>query len=196
MSNSLWPPWTAAHQSSLSFTSLRVCSTSCLLSQWWCLTISSSVVPFSFWSQSFPVTRSFPMSQLFTLGSQSIRASGSVPQVNIQGWLTLVLTGLMLLLSKALKSLLRHHSSKASILWCSIFFMDQLSHLYMTIKKPSVQFIRLVISSSLHPMDCSTPGFPVHHQLPEPAHTHVHWVSDAIQPSHLLPSPSPAFNLS
>jgi len=46
------------------------------------------------------------------------------------------------------------------------------------------------------PMVCSTPGFPVHHQLPELAQTHVHWVSDAIQPSHPLSSPSPAFNLS
>ena len=41
------------------------------------------------------------------------------------------------------------------------------------------------------PMDCSTPGFPVHHQLLEPAQTHVHRVSDAIQPSYLLLSPSP-----
>ena len=47
------------------------------------------------------------------------------------------------------------------------------------------------------PMDCSTPGFPVHHQLPELTQTHVHQVSDAIQPSHPLSSPSPpAFNLS
>ena len=38
-------------------------------------------------------------------------------------------------------------------------------------------------------MDCSTPGFPVHHQLPEFTQTHVHWVSDAIQPSHPLSSP-------
>ena len=47
------------------------------------------------------------------------------------------------------------------------------------------------------PMDCSTPGFPVHHHLPELAQTHVHRVSDAIQPSRppLYPSP-PAFNLS
>ena len=46
-------------------------------------------------------------------------------------------------------------------------------------------------------MDCSMPGFPVHHQLPELAQTHVHQVSDAIQPSHPLSSPSPpAFNLS
>ena len=47
------------------------------------------------------------------------------------------------------------------------------------------------------PMDCSTPGLPVHHQLPEFTQTHVHRVSDAIQPSHPLPSPSlPTFNLS
>ena len=47
------------------------------------------------------------------------------------------------------------------------------------------------------PMDCSTPGLPVHRQLPELAQTHVHQVGDAIQPSHALLSPSPpAFNLS
>ena len=47
------------------------------------------------------------------------------------------------------------------------------------------------------PMDCSMTGLPVHHQLPEFTQTHVHWVSDAIQPSHLLSSPSPpALNLS
>ena len=47
------------------------------------------------------------------------------------------------------------------------------------------------------PMNRSTPGFPVHHQFLEFTHIHVHWVSDAIQPSHpLLSPPSPAFNLS
>ena len=45
-------------------------------------------------------------------------------------------------------------------------------------------------------MDCSAPVFPVHHQLLELAEIHVHWVGDAIQPSHPLLSPSPAFNLS
>ena len=46
------------------------------------------------------------------------------------------------------------------------------------------------------PMDCSMPGFPVHHQLPELTQTHVYQVSDAIQPSHPLSAPSPpAFNL-
>ena len=48
-----------------------------------------------------------------------------------------------------------------------------------------------------NPMDCSTPGFPVHHQLPELAQTPVYWVGDAIQPFHPLLSPSlPTFNLS
>ena len=47
------------------------------------------------------------------------------------------------------------------------------------------------------PMDCSTPGLPVHHQLPELTQTHVHQVGNAVQPSHPLSSPSlPAFNLS
>ena len=54
-----------------------------------------------------------------------------------------------------------------------------------------------VVSVSLRPQDCSTPGFPFLHHLPEFAQTHVHQVSDAIQPSHPLLSPSsPAFNLS
>ena len=47
-----------------------------------------------------------------------------------------------------------------------------------------------------NPMDCSTPGLPVHHQLPEFTQIHVHRVDDAIQPSHPLSSPSPAFSLS
>ena len=46
------------------------------------------------------------------------------------------------------------------------------------------------------PMNHSTPGLPVHHQLLESTQTHVHRVDDAIQPSHLLSSPSPALNLS
>ena len=63
----------------------------------------------------------------------------------------------------------------------------------------SVQFSSVAQScpTLCDPMDCSTPGFPVHHQLLELAQTHIHWVGDAIQPSHPLSSPSPpAFNLS
>ena len=61
----------------------------------------------------------------------------------------------------------------------------------------SVQFSCSVVSDSLQPHGLQHPGFPVHHQLPELTQTHVHWVGDAIQPSHPLSSPStPAFNLS
>ena len=57
---------------------------------------------------------------------------------------------------------------------------------------PSLSCVRLCT-----PMDCSAPGFPVLHYLPELAHTRVHWVGDAIQPSHPLSAPSPlALNLS
>ena len=60
-----------------------------------------------------------------------------------------------------------------------------------------VQSRRSGVSNSCDLMDCSTPGFPVHHQLLEFAQTHVHWISDGIQPSHPLSSPfPPAFNLS
>ena len=47
----------------------------------------------------------------------------------------------------------------------------------------------------INPMDCSTPGFSVHHQLPELAQTHIHQVSNVIQPSQPLSSPSPTVNL-
>ena len=55
----------------------------------------------------------------------------------------------------------------------------------------SVQFSRSVVCDSCDPMNPSTPGLPVHHQLPEFTQTHVHRGSDAIQPSHPLSSPSP-----
>ena len=68
---------------------------------------------------------------------------------------------------------------------------------YIETIKYVVQFCSVV---QLYPtlcnsMDCSTPGFPVHHQPPEFIQTHVHWVGDAIRPSHPLLSPSPAFSL-
>ena len=80
------------------------CSNSCPLSQWCHQTISSSVVPFSSYLQSFPASGSFPMSQLFPSGGQSIGASAStsVLPMNIQGWFPLGLTGLISLQSKGL----------------------------------------------------------------------------------------------
>ena len=65
-----------------------------------------------------------------------------------------------------------------------------------TVEISSVQ-LSLVALTLCNPMDYSTPGFPVHHQIPELAQTHVHQVGDAIQPSQPLSSPSPpAFDLS
>ena len=82
----------------------RVYSDSCPLSRWCHQTISFSVTSFSSCPQSFPVPRSFPMSQLFTSCSQSIgaSASASVFLMNVQGWFLLGLIGLISLLSKDL----------------------------------------------------------------------------------------------
>ena len=61
----------------------------------------------------------------------------------------------------------------------------------------SVSSVAQLSPTFCNPMDCSTPGLPVHHQLAQFTQTHTHWVGDAIQPSHPLLSPSPpAFNLS
>ena len=111
----------------------RVDSNSCPLSQWCHQTISSSVVPFSSHPQSFPASRSFQMSQLFTSGGQSIgvSASASVFPMNTQDWFPLGCTGWISLLSKGLQ----HHSSKALILQCSAIFIVQLSHPFMTTRK-------------------------------------------------------------
>ena len=82
----------------------RVCSDSCPSSQWCHPTISSSVVPCSSCLQCFPASGSFPMSQLFATGGQSIgaSASASVFLMSIQDWFPLGLIGLIFLLSKRL----------------------------------------------------------------------------------------------
>ena len=81
---------------------LRVFSNSCLLSQWCHPTISFSVVPFSSCPQSFPALGSFPMSQLFISGGQSIRASASVLPMSTQDWFPSGWTGWISLQSKGL----------------------------------------------------------------------------------------------
>ena len=60
----------------------------------------------------------------------------------------------------------------------------------------SVQSVAQSCPTLCDSMNCSTPGLPVHHQLLESTQTHIHWVSDAIQPSHPLSPSAPAFNLS
>ena len=107
---------------------------SCASSTWCHPAISSSVVRFSSCPQSLPASESFPMSQLFAWGGQSIgvSASTSVLPMNTQDWSPLGWTDWISLQSKGLSSLLQHHSSKASILQHSAFFIVQLSHPYMT----------------------------------------------------------------
>ena len=136
-------PWTAACQASLS-----------IINSWSFLKLMSikSAMPsnhlilchpFSSGLQSFLASGSFPMSQLFSLGGQSIGGSASASA--------------SVLAAKSLQSCLTLYD----------------------------------------PMDCSTPGFPVHHQLWELAQIHISRVSDANQPSRPLSSPSPpALNLS
>ena len=97
---------------------------SCPLSQCCHPTISSSGIPFSSCLQSFPASGSFPISQLFTSGGQSIGASASVLPVNIQGWFPLGSTGLISLLSKRLSRIFssttvwRLNSSVLSLFYC------------------------------------------------------------------------------
>ena len=109
-------------------------SNSCPLSQWCHPTVSSPVIPFSSRLQSFLASGIFQSSQFFTSSGQSIGASASVlPMISFRisfriDWFDLAVQG-------TLKSLLQHHSSKASILWRSAFFMAQLSHPHMTTGK-------------------------------------------------------------
>ena len=113
-------------------------------SLWYHPMISPSVIPFSSCPQSFPESGSFQMNQPFASGSQSIgiSASTSVLPMDAQNWSPLGWTGLDLLaVQGTLKRLLQHHSSKASILLCSAFFIVQLSHPYMTTGK-TISLIR------------------------------------------------------
>ena len=104
-------------------TTLGAYPTSCSSSRYCHPAISASVIPFSSCPQSLPASESFPISQLFTWGGQSIgvSASASVLPMNTQDWSPLEWTGWISLQSKGLSSLLQHHSSKAS------FFSIQLS---------------------------------------------------------------------
>ena len=104
MSDSLWPYGLQHARLPCPSPSPGACSNSCPLSQWCYPTISSSVIPFSSCSQSFPASGSFLMSQLFASGDQSIGGSASalVLLMNIRDWFPLGLTGLISLQPKGL----------------------------------------------------------------------------------------------
>ena len=135
MSESLWPH--GLQPSSLPCPSHRscprVCSNSCPSSQWCHPTISSSVVPFSSCPQSFPASESALRMRWPKYWSFSFNIS---PSNEYSGLISFRMDWLDLLaVQGTLKSLLKHHSSKASVLWCSTFLMIQLSHPYMTTGK-------------------------------------------------------------
>ena len=135
MSDSLRPHGLQHARPPCSSPTPRVYSNSCPLSQWCHPTNSSSVIPFSSHLQSFPASRSFQMSQLFASGGRStsfnISSSSEHPGLISfkMHWLDL------LAVQGTLKSLLQHHSSKASIFQHSAFFTVQLSHPYLTTGK-------------------------------------------------------------
>ena len=129
-------PWIAARQASPCLSPTPgVYSNSCPSSRWCHPAISSSIIPFSSCSQSVPASGSFPVSQLFAWGGQStgVLASASILPMNTQGLISFRMDWLDLLaVQGTLKSLLQHHSSKASIFRCLAFFTVQLSHPYVT----------------------------------------------------------------
>ena len=139
VSNSLWPHELQHVRPLYPSPTPRVYPKSCPLSRWCHPTISSSVVPFSSHLQSFPASGSFPMSQFFTSGGQKYWSfSFNIsPSNEYSGLISFRMDWLDLLAFQGtLKSLLQHHSSKASILRPSTIFIVQLSHPYMITGKP------------------------------------------------------------
>ena len=137
VSNSLWSHGLKHPRLPCPSPAPEACSNSSPLS-WWCHpTISSSVNSFSSCLQSFPASVSFPISQFFTSGGQTISFSISInPSNEYSGLISFRVDWFDLLaVQGTLKSLLQHHSSKASILRHSTFSTVQLSHPYMTTGK-------------------------------------------------------------
>ena len=126
----------------------------------------------------FPSIRVFSNESVFPSGGQNIGAwaLASVLPVSIQDSFPLGLTGLIFLLSKGLKSLLQHHSSKASILQCSAFFEIQLSHPYMTIEKAIALAIQTYVSKVINMLSKLVIAF-----LPRSKHLLISWLQHHLQ---------------
>ena len=138
MSDSLWPHGLQHTRPPCPLPTFGVYSNSCPSSRWCHPTISSSVIPFFSYLQSFPASGSFQMSQFFTSGGQSIgvSASASVLQMNIQYFFPLGRTVWISLLSKGLSRVFSNTTvQKHQFFSAQPFFFAQLSHLYMTTGK-------------------------------------------------------------
>ena len=132
------------------------------------------------------------MTQFSPSVGQSISVSASAPvlAMNIQDWfLKDWLVGSPC--SPRDSRFFSNPCSKASILQHSASLWSN-SHIHISVSQ-SVSSVVQSCPTLWDHMNCPMPGLPVHHQLPKFTQTHVHWVSDAIQPSHRLSSPSPPF---
>ena len=137
ISDSLWPLESQHARPPCPSLTPGVKSNSCP-SSWWCHpALSSSVIPFSFCPQSLPASVFSNESTLHIRWLKDWSFSFRIiPSKEIPGLISFRMDWLDLLaVQGTLKSLLQHHSSKASILWCSVFFTVQLSHPYMTTGK-------------------------------------------------------------
>ena len=124
------------------------CSNSCPLSRWCFPTISSSVIPFSSCLQSFPESGSFPMSQFFTSGGQSIgvSASTSLLPMNIQDWFPLGLTGWLSLQSKGFSRVFSNTTVQKHQFFSTQLSLWSNSHPYMTTGKTIALTRQTVVS--------------------------------------------------
>ena len=178
VSDSLWPHGLQHTRPPCPSPTPGVYSNSCPLS-WWCHPTISS---FSSHLQSFPASGSFQMSQFFASGGQGIWVSASVLSMNIQDWFPLDWLVWLLAVQGTLKGLLQHHSSKASILQCSAFFIVQILHPYMTTGKTIVltiwTFVGKVMSLLFNMLSSSVIAFlPKSISFPSKEHANFHFVA-------------------
>ena len=168
-------PWTAALQAPLSSRSLlKFMSIESVMPS-----ISSSVAPFSFCLQSCPALGSFPMSQLFTSGGQSIGASSSVPSNEYSGLISFKIDWFDLLAVQGiLKHSFPHHNLKVSVLQYSAFFMVQLSHPYMTTGKTIVLTIQTFLGEVMPLLFNTLPSFVIPF-LPRSKHLLISWLQSS-----------------
>ena len=166
---------------------LRACSNSCSLSQWCHPIISSSVIPFSSCLQSFPASGSFPMSQFFTSGCESIGASAlaSVLPMNIKDWYPLRLTGLISLKCKGCSRVFSNTTVQKH--W---FFGTQLSlwsnsHIYTWLLEKTIALIRWTFVSKVMSLLFNKLSRLVITFLPRSKHLFISW----LQPSEVILEP-------
>jgi len=185
-------PWTAACQASLSFTiswSLhKLMSTESVMPSYNLILCH----PFSSHLQSFPASGSFPMSQFFTSGGQNIELQLQYQSFQYSEMISFRTDWFDLLaVQGTLKSLLQHHSSKASILWCSAFFMVQLSYPYMTTGKTIALTRRTCVSKVMSLLFNMLSGFVIAF-LKRSKHLWISWLQS---PSAVILEPKKIYSV-